>query len=156
MVCGLLVSAAQAEVYRWVDADGQVHFSDVKPDSSTGAKTMDIPLVNSVPAIASEEKPEQPQQPASSTGKKVVIYTTEWCGYCKKAREYFIANKIAFKEKDIEKSRKYKSEYKALGGGSIPLFAYKGKTLRGFSEYRFMKFYDRLTHPEGDSSKPAS
>ena len=141
MVCGLLVSAAQAEVYRWVDADGQVHFSDVKPDSSTEAKTMDIPLVNSVPAIASEEKPEQPQQPASSTGKKVVIYTTEWCGYCKKAIAFFRARRIPFSQYDVEKSAKGKRDYAAMNGRSVPIILVGENRMSGFTASRFMQLY---------------
>ena len=36
-------------------------------------------------------------------GSKVIMYATDWCGYCKKARRYFRKNGISFTEYDIEK-----------------------------------------------------
>ena len=35
--------------------------------------------------------------------KNVVMYSSEWCGVCKKAKTYFNANDIPFREYDVEK-----------------------------------------------------
>jgi len=35
--------------------------------------------------------------------KQVTMYSTGWCGYCRKARESFTRQGIPFKELDIEK-----------------------------------------------------
>jgi hypothetical protein len=37
----------------------------------------------------------------------VVLYSTAWCGYCRKAREFFAANGIRYVEYDIEKNRRH-------------------------------------------------
>jgi hypothetical protein len=43
VVGGLLASAAaEAQVYRWVDKDGKVHYSDKAPRDGTQAKDMNI------------------------------------------------------------------------------------------------------------------
>ena len=62
----------------------------------------------------------------------VVLYATEWCGYCKKAREFFKQNNIAFVEYDIEKSTEGKAQYDQLRGSGIPLIVIRGEVLRGY------------------------
>ena len=62
----------------------------------------------------------------------VVLYATDWCGYCKKAREFFKQNNIAFVEYDIEKSAEGKTQYDQLRGSGIPLVVIRGEVLRGY------------------------
>ena len=66
----------------------------------------------------------------------VVMYATDWCGYCKQARDYFRANNIAFVEYDIEKNSKAKRNYDVLKGSGTPLI-YQGYT-------RVVGFHPRL------------
>ncbi|MCH9695006.1 MAG: hypothetical protein K0U72_10905 [Gammaproteobacteria bacterium] len=57
----------------------------------------------------------------------VVMYATDWCGYCKKARQYFVDNNVRFVEYDIEKDRAAKRDYEVLRGNGTPLL-YQGFT----------------------------
>lgn len=75
--------------------------------------------------------------------QKVVMYSTQWCGYCNKARRYFKRNNIPYKEFDIEKNYSAKVDYQRLGGKGVPLIVMGGKVMRGFSERRFMKAYKK-------------
>lgn len=73
---------------------------------------------------------------------RVVMYVTEWCGYCRKAREYFVANNIEFAEYDIEKDRKAKRDYDVLRGSGTPL-VYQGYTrVVGFNRRQIEKTFD--------------
>lgn len=63
----------------------------------------------------------------------VVLYATEWCGYCKKTREFFKDNNIAFIEFDVEKSKEGKKEYNQLKGKGVPLVVINGKVIRGYN-----------------------
>lgn len=73
------------------------------------------------------------------------MYSTVWCGFCKKAKAYFKKKSIAFSERDIEKSSQAKKEYQKLGGGGIPLILVGNRTgtqkISGFSVARFDKAY---------------
>jgi glutaredoxin len=69
------------------------------------------------------------------------MYSTSWCGYCKKARKYFQANNIPFVEYDIEKNSRAKKRFDRAGGKGVPLILYKGKRLSGFSESGFNRIY---------------
>lgn len=62
----------------------------------------------------------------------VVLYATEWCGYCKKTREFFKQHNIAFVEYDIEKSPEGKAQYDQLRGSGIPLIVIRGEVMRGY------------------------
>lgn len=62
----------------------------------------------------------------------VVLYATDWCGYCRKAREFFTQHNIAYVEYDIEKSAEGKAQYDQLRGSGIPLVVIHGEVLRGY------------------------
>lgn len=64
---------------------------------------------------------------------KVVLYATDWCGYCEKTRDFFKQNNIDFLEFDIEKSAQGKAEYQQLNGRGVPLVIAKGKLIRGYN-----------------------
>lgn len=65
---------------------------------------------------------------------RVVMYATEWCGYCKQTRRFLDSKGIPYKEYDIEKSTEGRKAYEALGGRGIPLIDVNGTIIRGFSE----------------------
>ena len=62
----------------------------------------------------------------------VVLYATDWCGYCKKTREFFSQHNIAYVEYDIEKSAEGKAQYDRLRGSGIPLIVIRGDVMRGY------------------------
>ena len=62
----------------------------------------------------------------------VVLYATEWCGYCKLARRFLDQKGIPYKEFDIEKDAEARKAYEALGGRGIPLIDVNGTLIRGF------------------------
>ena len=84
---------------------------------------------------------ESIKQPLADSSKNVLMYSTSWCGYCKRAREHFIKNKISFLEYDIEKDDRANRMHSILGGGGVPLIIYNGRMMRGFSESKFISLY---------------
>lgn len=92
-------------------------------------------------AGASEAKPAPPQQetaPAQADAKKdkakVILYSTAWCGYCRKTRELLNHLQVPFVEKDIEKSPEGRAEYQAKGKGyrGVPLTDIDGTLVKGY------------------------
>jgi len=108
-------------VYKWVDSTGKTHFSDRAPsDAASKAVPLKVNSLGSGPS-------------ALDSGAGVVMYSTDWCGYCKKARAYFRANNITFTDHDIEKDSSAKREYDRLGGRGVPLILVGDKQMNGFS-----------------------
>lgn len=56
---------------------------------------------------------------ANSVG--VVLYTTEWCPYCRSLRLYLDAYRIPYKDHDVEKSLQGMMGFWALRGRGVPV-----------------------------------
>jgi mycoredoxin len=63
---------------------------------------------------------------------EVILYATDWCGYCRATRKFLDDKGIAFTEYDIEKSEEGARQYKALGVRGVPILKVKGKVVEGF------------------------
>jgi len=129
----ILPLSSLAEIYKWTDEQGKVHFGDSRHKPKTAkAETVDI-KVNTYTNVSYES--------AIKKTDKVIMYSTDWCTYCAKARRYFTANNIAFTEYDIEKNPKANRQYKKMGANGVPVILYQGKRMNGFSEAGFKKIY---------------
>ena len=98
---------------------------------------------------ASAAPPEGALTTAADTGTEaldIVLYSTSWCGYCRKARAWLTANGIPYVEKDIEKDRVAHSEYQRLGKGysGVPLLSVNGAVIRGFDARAVQREVDRV------------
>jgi glutaredoxin len=65
----------------------------------------------------------------------VVMLSTSWCGYCRKARAFFYANDIEFEEIDAERtsSNQIRQLYRRTG---VPFIFVGRETVSGFDEPR--------------------
>ena len=72
--------------------------------------------------------------------EKIILYSTKWCPWCKRVRDFLISRKIKFIERDVEKSKKYADEVikksKQMG---IPITDVDGKIIIGFDEKKLKK-----------------
>jgi glutaredoxin-related protein len=69
---------------------------------------------------------------------KVVLYGTKWCGYCRKQRELFAAQGIAFDDIDVEASERGMLAYSALKGSGYPLTYVGYRRYDGFNDGELM------------------
>jgi len=70
-----------------------------------------------------------------NVSEKIVIYTTQWCLYCTKAKEYLTANDIAFTERDIEKGNKENDVlFQSIGYSGIPKIVIGNVIINGFNQ----------------------
>lgn len=90
-------------------------------------------------ALASANGAAAPNEPLPhpAAGVPVVMYATDWCAYCAKARAYFEENGIAYTELDIDKSHAAHAQFKRLGGRGVPLILVGRERVNGFSELAF-------------------
>jgi glutaredoxin len=135
-----ITAQTPAEIYKWVDAQGNVHFGDRAPKSAV-TETIDL-KINTFQSVTIEPFEPFESSPSRRSGR-VVIYTTEWCGVCKKAKRYFQENKIAYQEYDVEKSEKGKKDYKAMNGSGVPIILVGKQRMNGFSQSRFDGLYKK-------------
>jgi len=124
----------QTTIYRWVDADGRVRYTSEKPPEGVKAS----PLQSRISSYAGEPivvgKP--PSAKAGGPPAEVKMYATSWCGYCKKAREFFATNGVRYTEFDIEKSPAARAEYDRLGARGVPVILVGTQRMNGYGEQR--------------------
>lgn len=134
--------SAAGDVYKWTDAEGRVHFGDRPPAE----------------AVTEEVKIRSHQGPAvveaAPVGKHayqgVVLYSTAWCGACKRAKAHLKARGVVFTEYDIEMNGLAKAEFKRLGGQGVPLILVGDQRMKGFNAARL----DKLLQDAGLLARP--
>lgn len=145
------------EIYKWVDENGVIHFRDSPPHSiAPSVKIETIPvheydyqdIRHSEPEVRKNNRGSNttssiPSQSAIRKSAQVELYTTSWCFYCKKAREFFRSKGIPFTEYDIEKDKKAARRKRKLDkSGGVPFAVINGKGIHGFSKAA----YERALH----------
>lgn len=131
-------------IHKWVDDQGNIHYGD-RPPVTVEAELLDIQVESAT------GKPQviryQPYEPKSSgrrrRGGKVTIYTAEWCGICRVAKRYFDNQGIRYREYDVEKSRKGKSDFKRMNGRGVPIILVNGRKMVGFQPSAFDALLNR-------------
>jgi glutaredoxin-like YruB-family protein len=173
LITALLLTsgAASAEVFKWKDKHGVVHYEDKPPEPGNQKKAAvsSVEKVELTPiTILNDGKVQNnssEKQDDSLLGKlqaqfddlkvvvshkiaewtnstpvvtnptdKVEIYTTAWCGACKKAKAWFREKNIPFTEYDVEKDVDAALRMRKLGGGAgVPFAVINDDTVQGFS-----------------------
>ncbi len=87
---------------------------------------------------------------AIQTSQQVILYSTSWCGYCRKAREFLDRNHIAYKEYDIEKSSEGSRQFAALRGSGVPLILVGNEEIRGWNQGALTAALARTGAPVGN------
>jgi len=76
--------------------------------------------------------PDQVVSEQTRAKARVVLYATDWCGYCKQIRRFLDQKGIPYREFDIEKDAEARKAYQALGGAGIPILDVNGTLIRGY------------------------
>ncbi|MBS1143043.1 MAG: hypothetical protein H6R14_449 [Proteobacteria bacterium] len=151
LFAGLLVggTAGADNVYRSVGPDGRVTYSDHPP---TTGKVQKIYSFENLPASPVPESTLNFRQDAEKSMKKrlaaqpasgTVLYSAEWCGYCRKAKAYLNNRGVAYQEIDID-TPDGKQAFSAVGrGGGIPLLIANGQRVQGFTAAAYDALFSR-------------
>ena len=74
-----------------------------------------------------------PPPPRIPGNDKVILYSTTWCGYCAKTREYFADNQINYQDIDVEKTQEGRTAYQKMGANGVPIIVINDNTvIRGY------------------------
>lgn len=144
----LLLTAVNspAAIYKWVDKNGSVHFTDTPPPDDVESK-----VVNPEPNRVEGYGKVPDRQPGPATGSKptvqkkssgdypvVEMFVTSWCGYCKKAEAWFRKRNIPFVKYDIEKDQQAAKRKASLTNSRGVPFVLIGEVgIPGYSEAAF-------------------
>ncbi|MFQ5995557.1 MAG: glutaredoxin domain-containing protein [Acidiferrobacterales bacterium] len=118
--------ASGAQVSRWTDDHGQVHFSD-RPPQAGNAQNVEVKSYTGTANIS--------VVPGGypTTTAQVQMLSATWCGVCKKAKAYLKKLGVPFVEHDVERDDMGKREYKRLKGRGVPIILVGDRRMNGFS-----------------------
>ena len=143
-ILALACVSAQADFYRWADADGKVHYSDQPPPSNikrfetikpAGGKPSDAPL------------PYELQQAVKNF--PVTLYVSECGDACTRARQLLAKRGIPYIEMDATDPAT-QEELRPLTAGAIevPVLRIGQDVLRGFEEGSWNTSLDAVGYPQ--------
>lgn len=97
----------------------------VLPSSSAGSADSVSAGSSASNAARTAQAEEQPA---------VILYSTSWCGYCRKARAFLKQRNVAYVEKDVERDPVAGQEAtrKTGGYGGVPVLDIGGTIIHGF------------------------
>ncbi|MCP4699541.1 MAG: glutaredoxin family protein [Gammaproteobacteria bacterium] len=138
---GLFHPVAAVDIYKWTDADGEIHFSNRPPPAKKRAD-MEIFTYTAPPAVETMQDDVQSTAQSRTDSKEksiqpvpkanVIIYSAVWCGVCTKAKRYMKTRGIPYTEYDIDASASARAEFKRLGGKGVPLILAGNQRMHGF------------------------
>ena len=124
----LVACAAQAQVYKWVDANGKVTYSDLPPPKTAVKVETRSFADNDGPAVALPFELAQ-----AVKNMPVVLYTGSPCTPCDDGRSFLRQNGIPFSERTVTTNRDMEKLNKLSGGTQLPILAIGKTRLKGYS-----------------------
>lgn len=68
--------------------------------------------------------------------KNVVIYSSNTCGYCTMAKEYFTEKGVAYTEKNVSTDIEARKELMSKGFMGVPVIYVEDEVIQGFDKAR--------------------
>jgi glutaredoxin len=156
-------ATTHAEIYKWTDPDGTIHYSDTKPPEEKGKAAPKVVEVELTPiqimqdgSVTSKENNQtlalfdrlsqnvddffsnlgssSKKNRQGGSAARVEIYTTPWCGACKKAKQWLDQEGVNYTEHNVESDSRAALRMRELGGGGgVPFAVINGATITGFN-----------------------
>jgi glutaredoxin len=139
-----LTATAQTNVYRWVDKDGKVHFSDTPPPEE--AKSVSQKRMGG--GYTEEAQLPYATQMAMKRNP-VTLYTAKGCGTsCDRGRDLLSNRGVPFSEKNATASQAERDALvKLAGSAEVPLLMVGENKVRGYDEDQWNSALDGAGYP---------
>jgi len=148
ILLSFVAGPASAEVYRYTDNQGQLHFVD---DIAKVPKKYRKQLVNQKPAAEisimetppalkgkSQESDSVQPQAKQAVSSGVEVFVTSSCGYCRKMLRFLNEKGIPYKVRDIEQDNEAARTFRQLGGRGVPVTRIGTRVINGYNPQAVM------------------
>ncbi len=68
--------------------------------------------------------------------KKVLVYSSDTCGYCHEAKKYLDSIGVSYEEKNVSTDIQARKELMKQGFMGVPVIVVDGETIQGFDKAR--------------------
>src|SRR5690348_15736425 len=135
---------AQSNVYRWVDQDGKVHFSDTPPPEE--AKSVSQKRMGG--GYVDQSQLPYATQMAMKKNPVTLYVATDCADACGKARAFLSQRGVPFTERNAQTNPADTEELRKLSGALEVLFLVVGENkLRGYDEGGWNAALDEAGYP---------
>jgi glutaredoxin len=130
--------AFSLQIYRWKDKDGNIVVSSTPPPPGTEfvrKESAGNPSGGSNASARNTQRHDDPDFKRPYKDIKVIMYVTEWCPVCHKARAFLKSLGVTLVEHDVEKDDEKAQEWlkKVPGRRAVPLIDIEGVLLLGLN-----------------------
>lgn len=144
LACAMLLAfgaQAQSSVYRWVDKNGKVHFSDQPPAEET--KSVSQKRLGG--GYVQESGLPYATQVAAKRSP-VVLYSGPNCAPCDRGRDLLAARGIPFSERD-NSTKEGADAMQKLGVREVPVVMIGARSLKGYDDDAWHAALDGAGYP---------
>ena len=139
----MLTNVQAGELYRSIDKDGKVHYSDTPLEGSEDFERLKLPAE---PATGDNLSYETKR---AMENFPVTLYTYPDCGSaCLKAREMLNKRGIPYTEKSLTTKEAIEAFRKDSGGGQVPALTIGKTWLKGFLDEQWNNELDFAGYPK--------
>jgi glutaredoxin len=133
-----------ASFYRYTDETGTVRFVSSLAEVPKALRSSAQPVGSRVNRGPSSEPPQRTARVQVPIGalpanleREVVVYTTSWCGWCRKTLAFLDKQGVAYENRDIEDVEEFRDELiEKTGATTIPVVEIDGEIIRGYDPKR--------------------
>ena len=138
---GLAGDAEPAGFYRYTDGAGTMRFvrslDEVPVAFRASAREVANDRVQRAPPGSDEPRKRGAPLEERAAQHEVVVYTTSWCGWCRKTLKFLDQRGVPFENRDIEADRSWRRELREkTGSTSVPVVEIDGQIIRGYDPER--------------------
>jgi glutaredoxin len=154
LALGLAIAfMAQAQqLYRWVDKDGHVHYTQ-QPPPREAAKSVESRRLSG--SVVEAPKPYALEQ--ATKNYPVTLYTSDSCKEgCVEARELLKTRGIPFKEVAVGDVSTFEQLKKVTGDNKVPALTVGTDVRHGFDESAYHAALDAAGYPRSGTAPSAS
>ncbi|MEI6300661.1 MAG: glutaredoxin family protein [Betaproteobacteria bacterium] len=145
LVLLLACASASAQMYRWVDQNGKVHYTDTPPPPSAAKSVEQKKLGGSV--IETSQLPFQLQEAVRNY--PVTLYTSPSCkDGCPQARELLAKRGVPFKEVSVADEQSNALLKKVSGANQVPTLSVGSLVQIGFESGALNSLLDTGGYPK--------
>lgn len=143
LACCLTAGTQAGEVYRFIDSQGRVHYSDQR---LVGAEEAE-PLHFGQPSAPAADLPYETRRAMQTF--PVTLYVSESCSSpCQSARDLLRQRGVLFSEKKIVSQEELEAFRQASGGDRVPAATVGKAWLRGFLASDWNRELDAAGYPK--------
>jgi len=139
--------AVAQPIYRNVDKNGKVTFSDRAPTASTEPAA--APQAGAATPAANAGLPYELRQVAQRY--PVTLYTGEECTPCNAARTLLTTRGIPFEERTVKSNEDIEAFKRMSNQNSLPLLTIGSQQLKGYSDAEWSQYLDAAGYPKSNS-----